>query len=101
MPVTPVPGGVTAPASASTPAAAAAAGPRPEPCVLLKLGEIVLKGGNRHQFERMLQANLRRALHDVGDGFRFWHRAGSSWCAPRPVPRIRYWQTRSPNEPGT
>ena len=33
----------------------------PEPCVLLKLGEIVLKGGNRHQFEQLLQANIRRA----------------------------------------
>ena len=40
--------------------AAAATGTLPEPCVLLKLGEIVLKGGNRHQFERMLQANIRR-----------------------------------------
>ena len=25
-----------------------------EPCVLLKLGEIVLKGGNRRQFEQRL-----------------------------------------------
>jgi tRNA uracil 4-sulfurtransferase len=34
----------------------------PEPCVLLKLGEIVLKGRNRHQFDQLLQANIRRAL---------------------------------------
>ena len=33
-----------------------------EPCVLLKLGEVVLKGGNRQQFERMLQAE-----HPPGD----------------------------------
>ncbi|MCL2581799.1 MAG: tRNA 4-thiouridine(8) synthase ThiI [Streptosporangiales bacterium] len=38
----------------------------PEPCVLLKLGEIVLKGRNRHQFERMLQNNIRTAVKDTG-----------------------------------
>jgi thiamine biosynthesis protein ThiI len=37
-----------------------------EPCVLLKLGEIVLKGRNRQQFERMLQGNIRAALRDTG-----------------------------------
>jgi thiamine biosynthesis protein ThiI len=37
-----------------------------EPCVLLKLGEIVLKGRNRQQFERILQANIRAAVRDVG-----------------------------------
>ena len=37
-----------------------------EPCVLLKLGEVVLKGRNRHQFERMLQANIRAAARDTG-----------------------------------
>ena len=44
--------------------------PRPhgpdEPCVLLKLGEIVLKGRNRQQFERILQANIRAAVREVG-----------------------------------
>ena len=47
-----------------------------EPCVLLKVGEIVLKGGNRHHFERLLQANLRRALCDLGTGVRLWNRNG-------------------------
>ncbi len=47
-----------------------------EPCVLLKVGEIVLKGGNRQHFERLLQANLRRALGDLGPGVRLWHRNG-------------------------
>jgi tRNA uracil 4-sulfurtransferase len=47
-----------------------------EPCVLLKLGEIVLKGGNRQQFERMLQANLRRALAPLGFAVRIWQRDG-------------------------
>jgi thiamine biosynthesis protein ThiI len=37
-----------------------------EPCVLLKLGEIVLKGRNRQQFERILQGNIRAAVRDVG-----------------------------------
>jgi thiamine biosynthesis protein ThiI len=49
---------------------------RGEPCVLLKVGEIVLKGGNRQYFERLLQANLRRALRDVGPGVRPWNRNG-------------------------
>ncbi len=47
-----------------------------EPCVLLKVGEIVLKGGNRQYFERLLQANLRRALRDVGAAVRVWNRNG-------------------------
>ncbi len=47
-----------------------------EPCVLLKLGEIVLKGGNRQQFERMLQANIRRAVRPLGFGVRIWQRDG-------------------------
>ena len=37
-----------------------------EPCVLLKQGEIFLKGRNRQQFERMLQANLRAAVRGTG-----------------------------------
>jgi thiamine biosynthesis protein ThiI len=47
--------------------AGAGAKPGPgEPCVLLKQGEIFLKGKNRLQFERMLQANVRRAVRDTG-----------------------------------
>ena len=37
-----------------------------EPCVLLKQGEIFLKGKNRQQFERILQANIRGAVRDTG-----------------------------------
>ena len=48
--------------------------PPPEPCVLLKLGEIVLKGKNRQQFERMLHENIRRAVRDIG--VQIWHREG-------------------------
>ena len=45
-----------------------------EPCVLLKLGEIVLKGKNRQQFERMLHENIRRAVRDLG--VQLWQREG-------------------------
>src|SRR6201996_4496938 len=37
-----------------------------EPCVLLKQGEIFLKGRNRQQFERMLHANVRGAVRGTG-----------------------------------
>jgi tRNA uracil 4-sulfurtransferase len=47
-----------------------------EPCVLLKLGEVVLKGGNRQQFERMLQANIRKAMAELGVAVRLWQRDG-------------------------
>src|SRR6266702_3675846 len=56
--------------------AAAVPAPLSEPCVLLKLGEIVLKGGNRQRFERLLQANIRRAMADVGLAVRLWQREG-------------------------
>ncbi|MCT9930155.1 tRNA 4-thiouridine(8) synthase ThiI [Planotetraspora sp. A-T 1434] len=35
-----------------------------EPCVLLKLGEVVLKGRNREVFEMRLRANIKAALKD-------------------------------------
>jgi tRNA uracil 4-sulfurtransferase len=47
-----------------------------EPCVLLKLGEIVLKGKNRQQFERLLHENIRRAVRDLGISLRLWQRDG-------------------------
>jgi len=47
-----------------------------EPCVLLKLGEIVLKGKNRQRFERLLQNNIRLAVEDLGVGVRLWQRDG-------------------------
>ncbi len=47
-----------------------------EPCVLLKLGEIVLKGRNRQQFERMLHANIRDAIRELGPPPRLWQREG-------------------------
>jgi tRNA uracil 4-sulfurtransferase len=65
-------GGHPVPATDATPGPAALR----EPCVLLKVGEIVLKGGNRHHFERMLQENIRRAVRDLGFGVRLWNRNG-------------------------
>ena len=50
--------------------------PVSEPCVVLKVGEIVLKGGNRHHFERILRENIRRAVRDLGVGVRLWNRNG-------------------------
>jgi tRNA uracil 4-sulfurtransferase len=47
-----------------------------EPCVLLKLGEIVLKGRNRQQFERLLQGNIRAAVKDTGLPAELLHREG-------------------------
>ncbi len=47
-----------------------------EPCVLLKLGEIVLKGKNRQQFERLLQDNIKRAVRDLGIPIQLRHREG-------------------------
>jgi len=43
-----------------------APGPPGEPCVLLKLGEIVLKGRNRQQFENILYGNIKAAARDTG-----------------------------------
>src|ERR1700743_2674693 len=47
-----------------------------EPCVLLKLGEVVLKGRNRHQFERMQQRNIKAAVKDTGLPTEVLHREG-------------------------
>ena len=47
-----------------------------EPCVLLKLGEIVLKGKNRQRFERLLHENIRRPVRDLGIPIQIWQRDG-------------------------
>jgi len=57
-----------------------AAGPVPlgtaEPCVLLKVGEIWLKGRNRQQFEFLLERNIRAAVKDTGVPADVMHREG-------------------------
>lgn len=40
---------------------------QPQRCVLLKFGELVLKGRNRHRFEQHLYAHLERVLADHSD----------------------------------
>jgi thiamine biosynthesis protein ThiI len=47
-----------------------------EPCVLLKLGEVVLKGKNRELFERQLQMNIKSALKSFGLKFDVRQRHG-------------------------
>jgi thiamine biosynthesis protein ThiI len=44
--------------------------------VLLKLGEIVLKGRNRQQFEKLLHTNIRGAVRDMKISLRVWQREG-------------------------
>jgi thiamine biosynthesis protein ThiI len=63
---------VTDPATAAGPALHGAA----EPCVLLKVGEIWLKGRNRQQFEFLLERNLRAAIKDTGEPADVMHREG-------------------------
>ncbi|WP_119729688.1 tRNA uracil 4-sulfurtransferase ThiI [Thermomonospora amylolytica] len=46
-----------------------------EPCVLIKLGEVVLKGKNRETFERRLQGNIRSAVRDIAP-VEIWRRHG-------------------------
>jgi tRNA uracil 4-sulfurtransferase len=48
----------------------------PEPCVLLKMGEIFLKGRNRHQFEQLLLSNVRDAIRTTGVAADVWHSEG-------------------------
>ncbi|MDN0198788.1 tRNA uracil 4-sulfurtransferase ThiI [Streptomyces sp. S.PNR 29] len=47
-----------------------------QPCVLLKYGELALKGRNRGRFEQQLLDNVRAALHDLGPGVRVRRRRG-------------------------
>ena len=44
--------------------------------MLLKLGEIVLKGRNRQQFERLLHTNIRGAVRDMEFAVQLWQREG-------------------------
>ena len=66
------------PAEPTEPAEATLAAPEPpgEPCVLLKLGEIVLKGRNRQQFENILYGNISAAARDTGVPVEIKHREG-------------------------
>ena len=61
--------------------------------MLLKVGEIVLKGGNRYHFERLLRENVRRAVRDLGPGLRLWSRNG--------VMALRLAGQPGPGQPGS
>ena len=49
--------------------------------ILLKLGEMVLKGLNRRSFEDKLQANLHRRLRPFGQ-FRVYTRQSATYVEP-------------------
>ena len=49
---------------------------------LLKLGELVLKGGNRHSFEEKLMSNARRRLKNYGK-FRIYTRQSTTYVEPQ------------------
>ena len=49
--------------------------------ILLKLGELVLKGLNRHSFEDKLQANIHRRLNGLGR-FRVYTRQSTTYVEP-------------------
>ena len=50
--------------------------------ILLKLGEMVLKGLNRRSFEDKLQANIHRRLHAFGQ-FRVYTRQSTTYVEPK------------------
>ena len=50
--------------------------------ILLKLGELVLKGLNRRSFEDKLQANIHRRLHPYGQ-FRVYTRQSTTYVEPK------------------
>lgn len=50
--------------------------------ILLKLGELVLKGLNRRSFEEKLQANIARRIHGYGQ-FRIYTRQSTTYVEPK------------------
>ncbi len=50
--------------------------------ILLKLGELVLKGLNRRSFEEKLQANISRRIHVYGQ-FRIYTRQSTTYVEPK------------------
>ena len=51
--------------------------------ILLKLGEVVLKGLNRHTFEDKLMSNIRRRLQHCGK-FQVYSRQSTIYVEPQP-----------------
>ncbi len=50
--------------------------------VLIKLGEIILKGNNRRNFEERLVTNIKHAVSGVGS-YRVWRAQGTMYVEPR------------------
>ena len=50
--------------------------------ILLKLGELVLKGGNRHSFEEKLMSNAKRRLKPFGK-FKVYTRQSTTYIEPQ------------------
>jgi thiamine biosynthesis protein ThiI len=50
--------------------------------ILLKLGELVLKGGNRHSFEEKLMSNAKRRLKPFGK-FKVYTRQSTTYVEPQ------------------
>ncbi len=50
--------------------------------ILCKLGEVVLKGLNRHSFEIKLMSNIRRRTHKFGK-FRIYSKQSTIYVEPR------------------
>ncbi|MCD8332286.1 MAG: tRNA 4-thiouridine(8) synthase ThiI, partial [Oscillospiraceae bacterium] len=50
--------------------------------ILLKLGELVLKGGNRRTFEERLMTNARRRLKPYGE-FKVYTRQSTTYIEPQ------------------
>ena len=50
--------------------------------ILLKCGEIALKGLNRHTFEAVMMKNMRRRLEDLGQ-FRIWTSQSTIYVEPQ------------------
>ena len=59
--------------------------------ILLKSGEIALKGLNRSTFEDIMAKNARRRLQPLGE-FKIWHAQSPPMCSPSP--RAWTWMRR-------
>lgn len=50
--------------------------------ILVKIGELILKGNNRSRFEDRLMMNIKHALKDTGS-YRIWKSQGTMYVEPR------------------
>ena len=50
--------------------------------ILIKIGELILKGNNRSRFEDRLMTNIKHALRHTGS-YRIWKSQGTMYVEPR------------------